>query len=518
MPKVGPTKAPSLMNKEEGQDRPTVPQPPPGGERSQRDVTGPTGSFRRTLERGQRWLRHTAGIDRAIAYTVFARVWSSSAGLVTVLLIARFLSPAEQGYYYTFSSLVALQIVFELGFSFVILQMASHERAHLVITSALEVQGEIVAHRRLASVLQKSVRWYSVLAIALAAFLLAAGSWFFAHHHQGNLSVAWRNPWYAAAIAATFTFQLDPMLSFLEGCGFVANVARLRFAQAAIGSMLAWLALATHHGMFAPACMIAGTASTGMVWLFGKRRLLLHLLRFDPGPDRIRWTKEVWPFQWRIAISWLCGYFIYQLFNPVLFAYKGAVEAGQMGMSLSVANALQSVAISWLNTKAAPFGSLVARRNYTELDHLFFRALRQALLVFVGLAAMVVTCVAYLDWRHMRFGGRLLSAECMAALLFATAVNVLVFGEALYLRAHKQEKFLLNSVLSAVAVACSTYFLGRTFGAAGIVAGNLTIALLLGFPLGTWVFLKYRKIWHHQEPDEANTAPDRQEPTFTTGA
>jgi hypothetical protein len=61
------------------------------------------------------WLRHTVGIDRAIAYSILARVWSSSAGIVTVLLIARFLTPAEQGYYYTFSSLVALQIVFELG-------------------------------------------------------------------------------------------------------------------------------------------------------------------------------------------------------------------------------------------------------------------------------------------------------------------------------------------------------------------------------------------------------------------
>jgi len=47
------------------------------------------------------------------------------------VVIARFLTPSEQGYYYTFNSLVALQIVFELGFSFVILQLAAHERAQL---------------------------------------------------------------------------------------------------------------------------------------------------------------------------------------------------------------------------------------------------------------------------------------------------------------------------------------------------------------------------------------------------
>ena len=65
------------------------------------------------------------------------RGWSSLAGGVTVALIARFLSPDEQGYYFTFGSLIALRIVFELGFSSVILQMTSHERTSLA-TSATE--------------------------------------------------------------------------------------------------------------------------------------------------------------------------------------------------------------------------------------------------------------------------------------------------------------------------------------------------------------------------------------------
>lgn len=443
-------------------------------------------------------LQHALGIDRAIAFTVLARMWSSSAGLITVLLIARFLTRAEQGYYYTFSSLVALQIVFELGFSFVILQLASHERAHLSISPNLEISGDDVAHRRLASVIQKSVRWYSAAAILLAVSLLAAGSWFFSAHHQGADTVTWRAPWYANAIAATVTFQLDPILSFLEGCGFVANVARLRFWQAAVGSMLAWSALVLHLGLFAPAMMIIGTASTAMIWLVGKRKLLLGLLRFDPGPDRIHWWKEVWPFQWRIAVSWLCGYFIYQLFNPVLFAYRGAVAAGQMGMSLSLANALQAVAISWLNTKAAPFGSLVARREFKELDQRFFRALWQAVFVFLTGSVVIIAGVILLNWKHTRFADRLLNPACIAGLLLATAVNVVVFGEALYLRAHKQEKFLLNSILGALLVAPSAYFLGRFYGAQGIVAGNFAIAFIMGLPLGTYVFIKYRRLWHSQ--------------------
>ena len=58
------------------------------------------------LSRIRHWMQRVLGVDRAIGFTVLARFWSSAAGLVTVALIARFLSPAEQGYYYTFGSLV----------------------------------------------------------------------------------------------------------------------------------------------------------------------------------------------------------------------------------------------------------------------------------------------------------------------------------------------------------------------------------------------------------------------------
>lgn len=109
---------------------------------------------------------------------------------------------------------------------------------------------------------------------------------------------------------------------------------------------------------------------------------------------------------------------------------------------------------------------------------------------------MVWLGALYLNIDHMRFAQRLLSPLPLGLLLLATLMNVIVFGEALYLRAHKQEKFLLNSLLGAILVAASTYFLGRYFGSLGMAAGNLAIAVLMGLPYGTYTFVKYRRIWH----------------------
>jgi O-antigen/teichoic acid export membrane protein len=449
---------------------------------------------RRTQTRN--WLRKGLGIDRAIGFTILARGWSSLAGLVTVTLIARFLSPAEQGYYFTFGSLIALQIIFELGFSFVILQMASHESASLTIAADGTIGGDPVAHARLASVLQKTVRWYTAIASLLAAFLLIAGFHFFSLHQHGGEVVFWRIPWCAAALATTVTFQLDPIVSFLEGCGFVPNVARLRLVQAMSGSGLAWFMLIVHHGLFAPAMILSANALVASFWLFRRRNLLLPLLRHSPGEHRIRWMTEVMPFQWRIAVSWLCGYFIYQLYNPVLFAYKGPIAAGQMGMSLNIANAISAVAIAWINTKAAPFGAMIARKEYSRLDQLFFLALKQSIAVCVVGGLVVWLGVIYLNWAHFSLAHRLLDPVPLGLLLLTTLLNITIFAEALYLRAHKQEKFLLNSVLGAILVSASTYFLGRSYGALGIVGGSLIIGVLLGLPWATYTFVKYRKIWH----------------------
>ncbi|HZU30204.1 MAG TPA: hypothetical protein VFB79_03760 [Candidatus Angelobacter sp.] len=458
----------------------------------------PAGWLVSRLQRARIWLHTRIGIDKPIAFTIMARVWASVAGLITLILIARFLTPAEQGYYYTFGSLVALQIVFELGFSFVILQMASHERAHLTISADEEIEGDPVAHARLASVLQKAVRWYTSAAVLLAIFLILAGSHFFAAHRQPGPPVHWRLPWYATAIAAAITFQIDPVLSFMEGCGYVANVARVRFTQAAFGNLLAWGALVSHQGLFTPAMMIAGNVCMASFWLFRRRKLLLGLLRYKVGHYGIHWGTEVWHFQWRIAVSWLCGYFIFQLYNPVLFAYKGAVIAGQMGMSLTLCAALQSISISWINTKAPRFGAFIARREYADLDNLFFRAVKQSFSVCTA-GALVAWCVdLYLNWAHFRLAHRILDPLPLGILLLNTMLNNLINAEALYLRAHKQEKFLLNSVLGALLVGCSTYFLGKTYGPIGIATGSLMVAIFMGLPLGTYTFIKYRRLWHAQ--------------------
>jgi hypothetical protein len=364
----------------------------------------------------------------------------------------------------------------------------------LSISTDSQISGDPVAHARLASVIQKSVRWYSVAAGLLAVTLLPAGFYFF-HAHQHGHAVSWHLPWSLDALMAVLNFQLDPLLSFLEGCGYVASVARLRLVQSVTGSLLAWTALISHRGLFAPSMMLLGMASCSLVWLFSKRNLLLGLLKYRAGANRIRWNEEVWPFQWRIAVSWFCGYFIFGLFNPVLFAYHGPVEAGRMGMSLSLANAILNIAVSWVSTKSAPFGTLVARKEYQQLDRTFFRAFWQSTAVSVAGAMTAWLGTIFLNLRNIHLAQRLLDPNSIAMLMVYMITNVIIFSQAYYLRAHKQEVFLVNSVVGAITVTACTLIFGRIYGAKGIVV-SCCIGNVIGLAWATYKFRKYRRLWH----------------------
>ena len=444
-------------------------------------------------------LLKATGVDRAVGFTVLGRGWNTLSGAVTILLVARFLTPAEQGYYYTFASLVALQVVFELGFSFVILQMASHERVHLSIAKDHRITGDTIAHARLASVLQLSVRWYLIAALLMAIIVTPAGMLFFATHQRHGALVPWELPWISAVLATFFTFQIDPILSFVEGCGQVAQIAGMRFWQAFVGSALAWIALISHRGLYAPAAVIGGRALVGALFLCSRRRLLVPLLRLHPGQHAVKWRSEMLPFQWRLALSWLSGYFIIQIFTPVLFAYRGPEAAGRMGMSLRITISISTIALAWIDTKAAPFGNMVARRDFSTLDRTFLRTLIQSGALLASAAVLLFVALHLLEPMYPQIQSRVLPDSLFALLLATALLNHVVFSQAIYLRAHKQEPFLYLSVLVAVLTVVSALIAGRFWGAEGIAIGYFLVNGVLAVTLATIIFMSKRREWHGEQ-------------------
>jgi len=433
------------------------------------------------------------GMDGAVAYTFLARVVAIVGSTGTVLLIARYLNPVEQGYYYTLLSLVALQLVFELGFAFVIQQLAAHECVHLKLHADGSVNGDPVAHARLASTLQLTVRWYTVASIAMGLILAPFGMLFFGRQaSSGATQVAWIWPWMLAVAAAMAGLWCQPFYSFLDGCGQIREVAAPRLRQTAVGMILAWSALLLHRGLYSPALVLAGQIAVGIHFLATHRRLLAGLLYHPAREAAIHWSREVWPFQWRIAVSWMCSYFTIQVFIPILFALRGPVEAGQMGMSLSITGYMTSLVLPWISTKATPFGRMIAQQEFHKLDRLFQRTLAQSLAVFSMIALVAGSTMALLTHVAPRLAARMVSQQLFWVLLLAAGASCVVQSLATLLRSFKKEPFLRQSLIVASLTLVLALLTARRWGNTGVTLSYLIATAGVGLPTALTIFARAR--------------------------
>lgn len=439
---------------------------------------------------------HAAGVDRAVAFTVAQRVWMFASAPITLLLVARGLTPTEQGYYYAFAGVLGLQILFELGLIAVVIQFASHEMVSLRWADGGRLDGDERALGRLATLLRGATLWYAGAAALTLLVVFPGGAWMFSR--RGGADVSWAIPWLWVVLVSGGRLVISPVFATLEGCGRVAQVARLRAIANVVGTLLMWTALLAEWRLYAVPINATVQLVAAAYWLVTQHRTTIAQLTASArrAISRIDWRREVWPMQWRIAVSMVSSYFIYQLFVPVLFSVRGPVEAGQMGMSAAVVNTLTVTGLAWVTTKAPRMGALIARREFSELDTLFFRAFKQSAIVVVMAGGAFWTVGLALHFAGIGLAQRLLPSLPLGLLVLAGFANHVFGSQSAYLRAHRQEPFVKIAVAMAVLCSAATYVLGARWGATGMMAGFLTIMVVVGVGGGTYIFRAKRREWH----------------------
>ena len=205
-----------------------------------------------------------AGLDYHIFATLLYRGWAVVAGGMTLLPL--WLTPTQQGYYFTFASVLALQVFFELGLNQIIMQLVIHEVAHLTETADGHLTGDAAHLGRLGSVARMIQSWYGVAACLFAVIGGTAGLVFFSQKGTQPLST-WVGTWAVLIFATAVNLWLSPGLAVMEGCGRVGQVARMRIVQSIIGYTLFWMALILGAGLWSATVLPLVNAVCSGYWL-----------------------------------------------------------------------------------------------------------------------------------------------------------------------------------------------------------------------------------------------------------
>jgi hypothetical protein len=311
----------------------------------------------------------------------------------------------------------------------------------------------------------------------------------------------WLVPWFAALLTVAATQLLNPRVSLLEGAGFVSSVWAFRFVQEVAAAIALWTAMLVGLGLWAIASSWATRVLIGVVWLNTgwRRKYFGDLVQATPrAPSDGYWWREVWPFQWRIGVSVLSGYMIFQFFTPLIFAIKGPTVAGQFGMTLALTNGLLTATTAWLSSQAPLFGQLIATRSYDELDRAFVRSLRSSFLLVLVAGLALSALVALLDRIQNPLAERLLPPGPFALFVAASVVNHVIFAMATYLRAHRREPLMIMSVIGAITTPLVVGYVGRHAGVGAIAASYLALTAA-GLVITTAIFFSRSRAWRIQE-------------------
>jgi len=434
-------------------------------------------------------------VDQAVFFAVSARGWQFLAGPVTMLLIAVYFTPELQGYYYTFWSLLALQLFFDLAFGVVVLNVASHEWAKLRLDERGAIAGDPASLSRLVSLGRLIFRWYAAASGLFMVGVGAGGILFF--RQQPDQAVDWTQPWLWLVVVSGLLLWSSPFLAILEGCNQMATVNRFRVVQAVTGNLVVWVCIPLGANLWT-------TVAAAGVRLFWE--LFLVCVRYRrffrpfwsrPAGPLMDWRGEIWPMQWRLAVHGVVGYFSGFLFTPVMCHYHGLAVAGQMGMTWQVLTALQAAALAWVQTRSPRFGMLIAQREFGELDRIFTRlsAISVAVLAAGGTAFW---CVDYLLHVFVpRLAERLLPPLPTALFVVAVVLYQLPQCQTFYIRAHKRDPLLLVSIVSSTAIGLLVWLLGSSrLGPLGAAGGYLAVVAVFTVPSWTIIWSRCRSAWH----------------------
>jgi len=428
-------------------------------------------------------LKNFGGLDRAVSVSILSRIISLFTGPVTAFMCLHFLTKEEQGFFYTFSSLQGLTLFFELGLTFLIMQFASYEKANLEWDLSCNcLIGDVNAKQRLSSLLRICSKYYFLSSSLLSVFLIVTGFIFFS---SKPYQTQWATPWVLTCFTTAISLLLVPLNGILEGCGKIAEVYENGMYQIVASTVIFWIALSCGLGLYAPIVQWVASICVASILLIGKYRLFFTDLWKTPvsADNRISWLKEIWPLQWKLGIGWISCYFLYRFTTPLIFKSCGAIAAGQFGMSQKIFDTVQSTGFTWVNSKAAKFGTMRAQGKHSEAWTIFRKSLLFGSLLVFSMGALGVIGLSICH--YIRLGSiaeRFLGIRDISLMAINATLGCIISGIIVYIRTEKKDPFAVIYAIAAISQIILYVFAAPIYGIAGFISISILVNIFIFAP------------------------------------
>ena len=423
------------------------------------------------------------GINKDIIWSIYNKLWTAVKGPLTVVFIIKFLELNEQGLWYTFISLGALKVFAELGFTSIITQFVSHEFSKLYRKNN-ETDFTSPNSDKFFSLIRFSIRLYIIIIPVAIIAMIVIGAIYFKNENRNILYI-----WTIFSLIGGLTLLLSLFQAIYKGLDKVKVIEKnilLGSFGMGIGNLIflslnfkLWtLVLSNGIGLF--------------LMLYNLYRIDIEfwqLVFSHKFKKQFKWGKEIINLQWRYAVSWASGYFIFNLIIPVLYKYESAIVAGKYGITFAIISAAIGVSQAWTVTKIPKFNMLIAKNEKNKFNTFFKKSLLQSLTIQLFISLFLVI-LFFIFSKLDVFSERFLGLEYIIILLLIQIPIQIVNILAIYLRAHKEEPYMVYSIINALFLVLGLFLVLKNYDLYYFLGYLLIIYFIVLLPYALYVFYK----------------------------
>ncbi|QDT08711.1 hypothetical protein K239x_06520 [Planctomycetes bacterium K23_9] len=409
------------------------------------------------------------------------RLWQLVAGLVSVAIITQFFSLQTQDIYYVFADLLALQTLFDLGLTGVLLSLASREWP--TATESEPSDATSLAKRRLGSLIRDGTRWFVVMSVLFAIGASTFGLWYLQGPETDTMQ--WRAPWIASVVLTAAAMIMMPCIGVLEG-KYVVPINIFRLTQAIIGNLVVWLVITQGGSLWAVAASAAVRLLCESFFVFGRfRKQLFDLIRQEPLPanDALDWRSAVRPLQWRIGLQAIVAYLATRTYTLIVLDAQSTGAAGRIGLTWAILIAIQASGLAWLQARLPQIGRHVQESDFTEARRLVRQTSYLAVAtIILGSIALVVLHLGLTRY-YPATADRLLPLPPILLFSVSLAIYAVIIIWSTYTRLFRIDPFVRPGLIGSTVLATAAIVLGVRYGAMGIAVAHLGTMTLVNLPL-----------------------------------
>lgn len=399
-------------------------------------------------------------VKEDLLFTFANQIWRLVSGPITMLLIPLMLSEEQQGYWYLFGSISALSVFSDLGFSNIILQFSAHEYAFLHFTNEGFLGGEKTNLQKLGKFFRFVTKWIFTISLPIFPIIFLIGIFFFL---KDKVLTVYLLPWTLYAVGSYINFISNSILSFFEGLDKVSTIQKIRLKASILYTVMITLILIAGGYIYALAIGMLLSALFVFISIFREfGKILKQLLKISES-FFYDWKKEVFPLFMKYAISFASGYFIYQIYTPLMHYFHGPVYSGKIGISIALVSSINGISYIWLYTITPKINMLISQKKWNILDSLVRKRTILSLGTYLCIVLILFIFLIFFRnfWVIPKIIDRFLPSVPLIICLGSYFINLLLSSWGLYLRGHKKELFVIPSVIYGIGVMISTYLFGK---------------------------------------------------------